>query len=83
MLLGEVLYESEELQHVHFPTTGAIVSLLYVMVDGASAEIALVGMRYHRCRPVHGGDTMPNRAVVQRGYAYRLKGKLLKEEFNA
>jgi CRP-like cAMP-binding protein len=83
--LGEVLYESgNELQHVHFPATGAIVSLLYVMADGASAEIAVVGDEgIIGVALFMGGETMPNRAVVQSaGYAYRLTGQLLKEEFN-
>ena len=81
MLLGDVLYESgSELRHVYFPTT-TIVSLLYVMNDGASAEIAVVG--YEGVIGVAlfmGGETMPNRAVVQSaGHAYRLKGQVLKE----
>jgi hypothetical protein len=66
MPLGEALYESGgQLNHVYFPTT-AIVSLLYVMENGASAEIAIVGNE-----GVVGialfleGETMPNRAVVQ------------------
>ena len=84
MPLGHVLYESgSELRHVYFPTT-TIVSLLYVMNDGASAEIAVVG--YEGVIGVAlfmGGETMPNRAVVQSaGHAYRLKGQVLKEEFN-
>jgi hypothetical protein len=67
--LGEVLYESgNELQHVHFPATGAIVSLLYVMADGASAEIAVVGDEgIIGVALFMGGETMPNRAVVQSG----------------
>ncbi len=57
MPLGKVLYESgTELNHVYFPTT-SIVSLLYVMLDGASAEIGIALFM--------GGETMPNRAVVQ------------------
>ena len=82
--LGEVLYESgDQLQHVYFPT-GSIVSLLYVMADGASAEIAVVGNEgVIGIALFMGGETMPNRAVVQSaGYAYRLKGQVLKEEFN-
>jgi CRP-like cAMP-binding protein len=82
--LGEVLYESgDQLQHVYFPAT-SIVSLLYVMADGASAEIAVVGNEGIIGIAVFmGGETMPNRAVVQSaGYAYRQKGQLLKEEFN-
>lgn len=84
MPLGEVLYESGvELRHVYFPTT-AIVSLLYVMLDGASAEIAVVGNEgVIGVALFMGGETMPNRAVVQSaGHAYRLKGQLLKQEFN-
>jgi CRP-like cAMP-binding protein len=82
--LGKVLYESNsELRHVYFPTT-AIVSLLYVMLDGASAEIAVVGNEgIIGVALFMGGETMPNRAVVQSaGHAYRLKGQLLKQEFN-
>ena len=82
--LGEVLYESgDQLQHVYFPIA-SIVSLLYVMADGASAEIAVVGNEgIIGIALFMGGETMPNRAVVQSaGYAYRLKGQLLKEEFN-
>jgi CRP-like cAMP-binding protein len=82
--LGEVLYESgDTLQHVYFPVL-SIVSLLYVMADGASAEIAVVGNEgVIGIALFMGGETMPNRAVVQSaGYAYRLKGQLLKEEFN-
>jgi CRP-like cAMP-binding protein len=84
MPLGMVLYESgHELRHVYFPTT-AIVSLLYVMLDGASAEIAVVGNEgIIGVALFMGGETMPNRAVVQSaGHAYRLKGQLLKQEFN-
>ena len=84
MPLGGVLYESgNELRHVYFPTT-AIVSLLYVMLDGASAEIAVVGNEgIIGVALFMGGETMPNRAVVQSaGHAYRLKGQLLKQEFN-
>jgi CRP-like cAMP-binding protein len=84
MVLGDVLYESgSELRHVYFPTT-SIVSLLYVMLDGASAEIAVVGNEgIIGVALFMGGETMPNRAVVQSaGHAYRLKGQLLKQEFN-
>jgi CRP-like cAMP-binding protein len=82
--LGEALYESgDRLNHVYFPTT-AIVSLLYELENGSSAEIAVVG--YEGIVGIAlfmGGDTMPNRAVVQsEGKAYRLKGRLLKDEFN-
>ena len=75
MPLGEVLYESgDELRHAYFPTT-CIVSLLYVMENGASAEIAVVGNDgIIGVALFMGGGTMPNRAVVQSaGYAYRLR----------
>jgi CRP-like cAMP-binding protein len=83
MPLGEVLYESGgRLQHVYFPTT-SIVSLLYVMADGASAEIAVVGNEgVLGISLFMGGETTPSRAVVQSaGYGYRLKSQLLKQEF--
>lgn len=83
MQLGDVLYESGSLQgHVYFPTT-SIVSLLYVMEDGASAEIAVVGNEgIIGVALFMGGETTPSRAVVQSaGHAYRLKGKALKREF--
>lgn len=83
MTLGDVLYESgSQLGHVYFPTT-AIVSLLYVMEDGSSAEIAVVGNEgIIGIALFMGGETTPSRAVVQSaGYAYRLKGHLLKREF--
>jgi CRP-like cAMP-binding protein len=84
MPLGHVLYESgSELRHVYFPTT-TIVSLLYVMIDGASTEIAVVGNDgMIGVALFMGGETMPNRAVVQSaGHAYRIGRDLLKEEFN-
>jgi CRP-like cAMP-binding protein len=80
--LGKVLYESgEKLGYVYFPTT-AIVSLLYVMENGASAEIAVVGNEgIVGIALFMGGETVPNRAVVQSaGHAYRLKGSVLKRE---
>jgi CRP-like cAMP-binding protein len=79
-----VLYESgSPLRHVHFPTT-SIVSLLYVMEDGASAEIAIVGNEgILGIALFMGGESTPSRAVVQSaGEAYRLKAELLKKEFN-
>jgi CRP-like cAMP-binding protein len=82
--LGRAIYESgDSLYHVFFPVT-AIVSLLYVMENGSSAEIAIVGNEgIVGIALFMGGETMPNRAVVQSaGLAYRLKGQLLKEEFN-
>jgi CRP-like cAMP-binding protein len=83
MPLGNVLYESgSQLGHVYFPTN-CIVSLLYVMEDGASAEIAVVGNEgIIGVALFMGGETTPSRAVVQSaGHAYRLRGQLLKREF--
>ena len=84
MPLGEVLYESGgALQHVYFPTT-AIVSLHYVMENGASSEIAGVGNEgVLGISLFMGGNTTPSRAIVQTaGHGYRLKARLLMEEFN-
>ena len=84
MPLGEVLYESGgQLHYVYFPTT-SIVSLLYVLQDGASAEIAVVGNEgVLGISLFMGGETTPSRAVVQsEGHGYRLAGQLLKDEFN-
>ena len=81
--LGDVLYESgSRLSHVYFPTI-SIVSLLYVMENGASAEIAVVGNEgVVGVSLFMGGETTPSRAVVQSaGHAFRLKGELLKDEF--
>jgi len=83
MNLGDVLYESgSQLRYVYFPTT-CIISLLYVMEDGASAEIAIVGNEgLLGISLFMGGDTTPSRAIVQSaGYGYRLKAALLKDEF--
>jgi len=82
--LGQVLYESgRTLSHVYFPTT-AIVSLLYVLEDGASAEIAVVGNEGVVGISIFmGGGSTPSRAVVQSaGHGYRLNAKLVKDEFN-
>jgi CRP-like cAMP-binding protein len=92
MALGKILYESGDLlRHVYFPTD-SIVSLLYVMADGASAEISVVG--YEGLIGVAlfmGGETTPSRAIVpschraivqSAGYAYRLVGQRLKDEFH-
>lgn len=82
--LGEVLYEAgQQLKYVYFPTT-SIISLLYVMENGASAEIAIVGNEgILGISLFMGGETTPSRAVVQSaGVGYRLKGDLLKTEFN-
>ena len=84
MPLGRVLYESgQTLKHIYFPTD-SIVSLLYVMKNGASAEIAVVGNEGAIGVALFmGGETTPSRAIVQSaGSAYRLEGKRLKLEFN-
>jgi CRP-like cAMP-binding protein len=81
--LGDVLYESgEKPRYVYFPTT-SIISLLYVMEDGASAEIAIVGNEgILGVSLFMGGDTTPSRAIVQSGgQCYRLKSQMLKKEF--
>jgi CRP-like cAMP-binding protein len=83
MRLGQAIYESGgRLSHVYFPTT-SIVSLLYVLEDGASAEIAVVGNEgVLGISLFMGGETTPSRAIVQSaGFAYRLKSQLLKDEF--
>jgi len=83
MPLGEVLYEpGANLRYVYFPTS-SIVSLLYVMEDGASAEIAIVGNEGMLGISLFmGGESTPSRAVVQSaGQGFRLKAQLLKDEF--
>jgi len=83
LTLGQVLYESgDTMQYVYFPTD-SIVSLLYVLENGASAEIAVIGNEgMVGVALFMGGETMPNRAVVQSaGSAYRLNGSVLKQEF--
>lgn len=82
--LGKVLYESgDTLRYVYFPID-CIVSLLYVMQDGASAEISVVGNEgLIGVALFMGGESTTSRALVQSaGHAYRLKGNLLKTEFN-
>jgi CRP-like cAMP-binding protein len=82
--LGQVLYESRTvLSHVYFPTT-AIVSMLYVMANGASAEIAVVGREgLVGISLFMGGESTPSRAVVQSaGQGVRLRAKLVKDEFD-
>lgn len=84
MPLGKVLYESGDVQrHVYFPTD-CIISLLYVMADGASAEISVVGREgIVGVSLFMGGETTPSRAIVQSaGSAYRLIGQHLKDEFH-
>ena len=83
MPLGRALYESgDTLSHVYFPAT-SIVSLLQVMENGASAEIAVVG--YEGIVGISlfmGGESTPSRAVVQSsGRGFRLAASLIKEEF--
>jgi CRP-like cAMP-binding protein len=83
MPLGQVLYESgSTLSHVYFPVT-AIVSLLYVMENGASAEIAVVGNEgLVGISLFMGGGSTPSRAVVQSaGVGYRLSAPAIQEEF--
>ena len=82
--LGKVLYESgDTMRYVYFPTD-AIVSLLYVMESGASAEISVVGKDgIVGVSLFMGGESTSSRAVVQSaGSAYRLAGQKLKDEFN-
>ena len=82
--LGEVIYESgEQLEHIYFPTT-AIISLLYIMENGATAEIGmagndgLVGIALYM-----GGSTTPSRAVVQSaGNAFKMQSRALNDEFS-
>lgn len=84
MPLGEVVYESgDAMRHVYFPID-CIVSLLYVMADGGSAEISLVGNEGLVGVALYlGGESTPSRAVVQSaGSAVRLPRLRLKEEFN-
>jgi CRP-like cAMP-binding protein len=82
--LGKVLYESgDTMRHVYFPTD-SIVSLLYVMESGASAEISVVGNEgLIGVALFMGGESTPSRAIVQSaGSAYRLLGQRIKDEFN-
>jgi CRP-like cAMP-binding protein len=82
--LGEVLYEpGGRMRYVYFPTT-AIVSLLYVMADGASAEIAIVGNEgILGISLFMGGESTPSRAVVQSaGHGFRMRAAVLKDEFS-
>jgi CRP-like cAMP-binding protein len=84
MPLGQVLYESgSTLSYVYFPTT-SIVSLLYLLENGASAEIAVVGNEgIVGVSLFMGGESTPSRAVVQSaGQGFRLSARIMKEEFN-
>ncbi len=82
--LGEVIYESgQSIEFAYFPTN-CIISLLYVMLNGESAEISVVGNEGMAGIAVFmGGDSTPSRSIVQsRGFAYRMPSKELKGEFN-
>ncbi|HZP66931.1 MAG TPA: Crp/Fnr family transcriptional regulator [Rudaea sp.] len=84
MPVGKILYESgSRFNYVYFPTS-AIVSILYVMADGASAEIAVVGSEgIVGLALFMGGGTTTNDAVVQNGgMGFRLKSQFILEEFN-
>src|SRR5216684_4014749 len=81
--LGNVVYEcGQHMDYIYFPTT-AVVSLLYTMEDGATAEVGLTGNDgVVGVALFLGGDTTPNRAVVQiAGGAFRMKVRILQEEF--
>jgi CRP-like cAMP-binding protein len=81
--LGEVLYESgDKMDYLYFPTT-AIISMLYVMESGATAEIGVVGNDGSVGNALYlGGDTTTSRAIIQNsGDAFRLKAKDVKAEF--
>jgi CRP-like cAMP-binding protein len=84
MPLGQVIYESGEPQgYVYFPSS-AIVSLLYVLGNGSTAEIAIVGNEGALGISLYmGGETTTHQAIVQiAGYGYRMKANQLKQEFN-
>src|SRR6185437_257216 len=81
--LGDVVYESGgQLAHIYFPTS-SVVSLLYTMTDGSTAEMGLAGNDgVVGVALFLGGDTTPNRAVVQvAGQALRMKAQVLQAEF--
>jgi len=84
MNLGDVIYESgQSIEFVYFPTN-CIISLLYVMLDGASAEISVVGNEGLAGIAVFmGGESTPSRTIVQsKGLAYRMPSSELRTEFN-
>jgi CRP-like cAMP-binding protein len=84
LVLGQVLYESgQTMSHAYFPTD-CVISLLYVMKNGESAEIAIVGNEgMIGIALFMGGDSTMSRAIVQNsGHAYRLKAQVLKDEFH-
>jgi CRP-like cAMP-binding protein len=81
--LGEVIYESQKvMEYVYFPTSSH-VSLLYTMKDGSTAEVGLVGNEgLVGIALFMGGDTTPNRAIVQgAGHAFKMKAAVMQEEF--
>src|SRR6202020_2735202 len=82
MPLGKVLYESGDVVRHVYSTTDSIISLLYVLADGASAEISVVGNEgLIGIALFMGGETTPSRAIVQSaGFAYRLVSLHIKEE---
>ena len=83
LALGKVIYESGGRQsYIYFPTT-VIISLLYLMENGTSAEMGVAGNEgLVGVALFMGGDTVPNRAVVQSaGVAFRMKTKVLQDEF--
>lgn len=83
LALGQVLYESgETMSHAYFPID-CVVSILYVMKNGESAEIAIVGNEgVIGIALFMGGDSTMSRAIVQNaGFAYRLKAQVLKDQF--
>lgn len=84
MPLGKVLYESGDKLHDAFFPADCIVSLLYTMEDGASAEISVVGNEgLVGISLFMGGESTPSRAIVQSaGSAYKLDGEVLKAEFS-
>lgn len=85
LALGQVLYESgQTMSHAFFPID-CVISLLYVMKNGESAEIAIVGNEGMVGLPLFmGGESTQSRAVVQNaGFAYRLKAQVLKDEFHS
>lgn len=82
--LGEVVYESQRrMEYVYFPTSSH-VSLLYTMKDGSTAEVGLVGNEgLVGIALFMGGDTTPNRAIVQgAGHAFKMKAQVMQEEFS-
>ena len=84
LTIGQVLYESgQTMSHAYFPLD-CVVSILYVMKNGASAEIAIVGNEgMVGIALFMGGESTMSRAIVQNaGHAYRLKAQVLKDEFN-